>query len=75
MVSSPGPSSGAFLDELIFAKPQVSDVTCAGSSSLTALFYDTIPDANKTAPSPGTENATDGPQDVPTQLVVSTTRR
>jgi len=75
MASSPGPSSGAFLDELIFAKPQVSDVTCAGSSSLTALFYDTIPDANKTAPSPGTENATDGPQDVPTQLVVSTTRR
>jgi hypothetical protein len=45
-------------------------VTCAPNASLTAIFYDTIPDASST--NGGAAGTATSP---PTQLVVATTRR
>jgi hypothetical protein len=59
---------GTLLRELRFDKPAVVDVTCAANFSLTALFYDTIAEKDKTS-------ANAGAADSPKQLVVATTRR
>ena len=61
---------GTLLREFKFDKPAVVDVTCAANFSLTALFFDTIAEKDKSAVS-----ASDKAADPPTQLVVSTTRR
>jgi hypothetical protein len=60
--------TGALLRELVFAKPRVSEVTCAANSSLTAIFYDTVAHADRDAANAGTT-------DDATQLVISTVRR
>jgi hypothetical protein len=52
---------GTLIRRIAFDKPQVSEVTCAPNSSLTAVFYDTIPDASNGSAA--------------TQLVVATGRR
>jgi hypothetical protein len=59
---------GNLLRELIPDKPAVSEVTCAADSTVTAMFYDTIPDAS-------TSMASSGPTTAATQLVVATARR
>jgi hypothetical protein len=59
---------GSLIDELIPDKPAVSEVTCAPNSSVSALFYDTLPDAS-------TGMASGGPTTAATQLVVATARR
>ena len=64
--------TGATLSEFTFAKPQVSEVTCAPSNSLVAVFLDTLPDAVQTATSSG---ATGTAANTATQLVVATSRR
>jgi hypothetical protein len=60
--------SGALVREIIFSKPTPADLTCAPNSTLSAIFYDAIPDTNHS-------QATDPAAAPPTQLVVSTTRR
>ena len=65
--------SGAILREFTFERPKVSEVTCAASSSLTAIFYDVVASADRTVAS-----ASDKPSaaaDTATQLVVATVRR
>jgi hypothetical protein len=59
---------GSLIDELVPDKPAVAEVTCAPNSSVSALFYDTIPDAS-------TGMASGGPTTAATQLVVATARR
>jgi hypothetical protein len=59
---------GSLIGELIPDKPAVSDVTCAPNSSVSALFYDTLPDAS-------TGMTSGGPTTAATQLVVATARR
>jgi hypothetical protein len=61
---------GSPIGRIVFDKPLVSDVTCAPNASLTAIFYDTIPDASST--NGGAAGTATSP---PTQLVVATTRR
>jgi hypothetical protein len=61
---------GTLIRRLVFDKPTPADLTCAPNSSLSAIFYDTIPDAD--ANSTQTADPAAAP---PTQLVVSTTRR
>jgi hypothetical protein len=59
---------GSLIREFIFDKPTPADLTCAPNSSLSAIFYDTIPDANQTA-------ASDPAATPPTHLVVASARR
>jgi len=59
---------GSLIRELVFDKPSVPDVTCAPNSLLTAVFYDTIPDADQSAANAAGAGAAK-------QLVVSTTHR
>jgi hypothetical protein len=63
---------GSLLRTISFDKPLVSDVICAPNSSLTAIFYDTIPDASQTSTSGGTVG---GVASTTTQLVIATARR
>ncbi len=63
--------NGALLSEFTFAKPQVSDVTCAPNNSLVAVFQDTVPGADQTATSSGATVAANAA----TLLVVATSRR
>lgn len=56
---------GSLIRELIPEKPKVEDVTCAANYTVSAVFYDTIPDANSNGA--GGSSAT--------QLVVATARR
>ena len=72
MAGYPGPSSGMKLREFEFEKPPAADLTCAVNSSLSAVFYDTIPDANHAATNGG---AVDPASAGATQLVVATVRR
>jgi hypothetical protein len=60
------------LRELVFEKPAASDLTCAVNSTLSAMFYDTLPDANQAAINGGAGNPTSAGA---TQLVVATVRR
>ena len=62
---------GSLIGRITFDKPTVADVTCAPNSSLVAMFYDTIPDADRAT----TNGATGAPTSTATQLVVATARR
>jgi hypothetical protein len=64
---------GSRIGRITFDKPQISDVTCAPNSSLTAVFLDTLPDASQPAANSGATGATASAP--PTQLVVATARR
>jgi hypothetical protein len=59
---------GAVIRELIPDKPSVAEVACAPASMVTAVFYDTLPDASASMQS-------GGPTTAATQLVVATARR
>jgi hypothetical protein len=72
MAGYPGPSSGMRLREFDFEKPPAADLTCAVNSTLSAVFFDTIPDANHAATNGG---AVDPAAAGATQLVVATVRR
>jgi hypothetical protein len=58
---------GTLIRELVPDKPTVADVTCAVNSTVSALFMDTIPDANANVAS-GSGSA------AAMQLVVATAR-
>lgn len=60
--------TGAPLREFIVPKPRVADVACAVNSSLTAIFYDTIANADR-------PSAIDGKTYTSLQLVIATARR
>jgi hypothetical protein len=62
---------GSRIGRIVFDKPQVADVTCAPNSLLTAVFYDTIPDADHATK----DAATGAPTSEATQLVVATARQ
>jgi len=62
---------GSRIGRVVFDKPKVEDVTCAPNSLLTAVFYDTIPDANR----PVRDAATGAATSEATQLVVATARQ
>lgn len=60
--------SGQLIREFVFDKPKISDVTCGASYAMTAIFADTIPDANTSG------KVAAGPEEAE-QLVVATARR
>jgi hypothetical protein len=69
-------SSGKFVREFVFDKPQVADVTCAAKSSLTAIFYDPFYDPMATSDSSVANASSSGNAagDSSQQLVVSSVR-
>jgi hypothetical protein len=62
---------GSLMRELVFDTPRVSEVTCAGNSSLMAIFSQTIADAGQSAADGVAKPDGGGAK----QLVVSTARR
>jgi hypothetical protein len=65
-------SSGSVLNELIFDKPTVAEVTCAANYGVTAIFHDTITGQDHSGDL--ASDKTSKQMDQPTRLVVSSTR-